>query len=548
MKRYNNKVPADCPSSEIVDTTIGPVRGAIVNDVNTFLGIPYGKPPVGDLRFLPPERPERASEVRDCRAFPHAALQWQNDVIRPTLPGDVQAALEELFVRNVHSEDCLGLSVWSADLKPAELRPVMVWLHMGAFTTCCSSFPLTHGENLAREQDLVVVTVNHRLNVFGFLDLSSYGDERFAQSGNAGMLDLVLALQWVQDNIAAFGGDPNNVTIAGHSGGGFKVSTLLNMPAAKGLFHKAIIQSGVPRRLIERTQARHNAGILLNAFGGGESAISELQSLTGESLVKKIKVMSEEGEGRLLAWWQPVVDGVDVVRHPLDQDNADLMADVPILIGYNEDEFTLYSMGQAWWGEIEEETILDIGQSYYGDNIKGAYDAARLAYPKYSLSQIFDLLQNVATFIGPTLQLADLATSVNEAPVYFYTFGRKSPLAGGLLGAMHLMEAAFLFGTLDRVRSMVGSDPANADLAETMGSAWAAFMRSGNPNIDKLPAWPRYQSTNRQGLRLDIESGLVADPLSSVRSLCKEYKPRLVPRPNAELLEKVRLFTSRQQS
>ena len=286
-----------------VSTHCGPVRGWVNEGVYTFLGLPYGKAPVGKLRFMPPEKPESWTDIRYAIYYGHPAMQLSTGGSAVSYPGIVGPALGQTFTAYEdvirQDEDCLVLNVWSPEIDPGKKRPVMVWFHGGGFNYGSGNWIVYSGHNLARNHDVVVVTVNHRLNVFGFLNLAEFGGKQYAYSGNAGQLDLVASLEWVRDNISGFGGDPGNVTIFGQSGGGSKVSTLMAMPKAKGLFHKAIIQSGPGIRGVTMEQSTENAKLLLDKLNIKPDNVEKLQDLPAQKLL--MAAISLKAEGKNLA-------------------------------------------------------------------------------------------------------------------------------------------------------------------------------------------------------------------------------------------------------
>jgi len=270
----------------VADTASGKIRGVEVDGIRVFKGIPYGADTAGPNRFMPPAPVAKWTGVRDALEYGQSAPQSE--------PGARRAA-SDLAVAGAglrtEGEDCLVLNVWTPALADGRKRPVMVWCHGGGFATGSGSSPITEGQNLARRGDVVVVTINHRLNVLGFTYLGEPGGTEFAASGDAGMLDIVKALEWVRDNIARFGGDPETVTVFGQSGGGRKVATLLAMPSAKGLFHRAIIESGATIRLVERDQATRVAAELMKTLGLGKTQVKALQSLPVDTIMPFFTVL-----------------------------------------------------------------------------------------------------------------------------------------------------------------------------------------------------------------------------------------------------------------
>src|ERR1035441_10484085 len=326
--------------TKVVKTTNGDVQGLVKDGVQVLKGIRYGAAPVGPLRFMPPQRPKPWKGVADATEFGAPAIQMAPP-ISASPATDFGRQLATIYTTpaeiKIQNEDCLFLNVWTPGLGGGTGRPVMVWLHGGGFAYGSGAWPIYDGANLAKKGDVVVVTVNHRLNVFGYLYLAQIGqlgNDAYAKSGNAGMLDLVAALEWVRDNIEAFGGDPGNVTIFGESGGGGKVSTLMAMPGAKGLFHKGIVESGSTLRVGSREDANKAAERLVAQLGITPNRMDDLQKAPMDKLLATMHSMAGSNAPRL----GPVVDGRSLPRNPFDPDAPSITASVPMLIGTNRSE------------------------------------------------------------------------------------------------------------------------------------------------------------------------------------------------------------------
>src|SRR5688572_32649059 len=322
--------------SVVADTTYGRVRGTEVSGIKIFKGIPYGATTTGKNRFMPPVAPAKWSGVRDAISYGPSAPQSEPGARRAASALAVAAA-----GLPAESEDCLVLNVWTPAVHDNRKRPVMFWCHGGGFATGSGSSPVTEGLNLARRGDVVVVTINHRLNVLGFTSLEEAGGAEFASSGDVGMVDIVAALHWVRDNISQFGGDPNTVMVFGQSGGGRKVATLLAMPSAKGLFHRAIIESGATLQLVEREQAARVASELLTTLGLDKARVRELQALPVDRIMAAyFAVVRRMNVDQMTHGFSPVVDGTVVPRHPFHPTASPVSADVPLMLGSTRTELT----------------------------------------------------------------------------------------------------------------------------------------------------------------------------------------------------------------
>src|SRR3984885_13995120 len=345
-------------SDPVVETTSGKISGAVVDGISAFKGVPYGASTAGANRFMPPQKPQPWAGVRAAVDWAGHAPQAYAGPRRPEV-----TALSGTPDKVPVSEDCLTLNVWTPGLD-ASKRPVMVWYHGGAFSYGSANTPRTDGARLARRGDVVVVTVNHRLNIFGFLDLAELGGENFAHSGNTGVLDLVASLEWVRDNIARFGGNPDNVTIFGQSGGGGKVSALLAMPAAKGLFHRAIVMSGAGVRMADPKRSTKLAEAVLAVLGLTTRDLDKLQEVPIKDMIAAIQPAQEKLAPvpyRLLDRYGcgPVVDGHDLPHLPFDPKATDLSADVPVMVGGTKDENALFlAPDDAVWNRSLSEAEL----------------------------------------------------------------------------------------------------------------------------------------------------------------------------------------------
>jgi para-nitrobenzyl esterase len=452
---------------------------------------------------MPPRAPEAWTVVHDALEFGDLAPQAGALTGGTETLADIRTIGELPMVPL--SEDCLVLNVWTPGVGDGARRPVMVWLHGRGYAAGGGSEGWYNGANLARRGDVVVITINHRLNVFGYLHLADI-DPSFAGSGVAGMLDCVEALRWVKDNAEAFGGDANNVTIFGESGGGSKVSTLLAMPAAQGLFHRAIIQSGPGLKGVEAKDGTEFAEKLLAHHGIGHNELRKLQEMPHAELTKSLRDMGAGGAMRLA----PVVDGSYLPRHPFYPDCAPTAVNVPVMVGTNKDESALFMAGDPRRRRLEEHELLERLDRSLGSNRDKILDVYKKTRPNDTPWELLIGIQSEGTRLR-SIELAERKAAAGGAPVWMYLFTWESQALGNLFKSSHAMEIPFVFDNPD-VAPMTGDTPERAELAETMSRAWTSFARNGNPNFEGLPRWPSYDAKARSTMLFNVPSKVEDDP------------------------------------
>jgi para-nitrobenzyl esterase len=435
----------------------------------------------------------------------------------PGAPPSTTAALEGASGRE--SEDCLYLNVFTPGFDGAR-RPVMVWLHGGGFISG-SGGPAYDGSHLARRGDVVVVTINHRLGALGYTHLAEAGGAAFASSGNVGMLDIVAALEWTRDNIAAFGGDPGNITIFGESGGGRKVAALLAMPPARGLFQRAIIESGPGVRVNEADYATKLAGTFMEEAGA--DTVEELQAVSVERiLAAQAATIAKTPSSNARGGFRPVLDGAVLPVHPFDPIAPALSADVPVMVGFNRTEATLFLANDKEAFELDEEGLRRRTERLFKDEAGRIIDTMRGLYPDATPSDLY-LLIHTGWLRYPidSIKLAERKAAGGGAPVYMYKFEWETPARYGQMRTPHALEIPFVFDNVElgAWRGFTRSTPEAAALAAKVSATWAAFARTGDPNGGGLPAWTPYEADRGATMVINNESALVDDPAAGERQL-----------------------------
>jgi len=494
-----------------VQTSAGKIRGLVRYGVHQFWGVPYAASTEGANRFMPPVKTAAWTSVRDCFQVGHRA------------PQDADGPISEVWSldrREPDGEDCLTINVFTPGSGNGQ-RPVMVWLHGGGFSGGSGNWVLYDGTNLARKEDVVMVAVNHRLNLFGFLHLADLGGEKWANSSNVGMQDIVAALAWIKDNISAFGGDPRNVTIFGQSGGGGKVTTLMAMPSAKGLFHRAIAMSGSALRGTPRTNATKAAEEFLARLGLKSNQLDELQKMP----FKQLQEAFERRPGIQGLAGGPVVDGKSLPTDQWYPAAPEVSATVPFMQGSVETE-------DAWNDPPpplempEEEMFTRVKRIARNDDSKarGLVALYRKTHPGITNTDVWLIMNADNTRRASAQTLAELKVAQGKAANYQYYFNWRSPVHHGQMKSYHTLDIPFVLYNVDIAASMTGAGQERYALAHKMSAAYAAFARTGNPNHTDLPNWPAYNLTQRPTMILNNDCKVVNDPNREERLALKAVR------------------------
>ena len=496
----------------VAETTNGKVRGFIHKDIFNFLGIPYGANTSGKNRFMPPQKPDPWNDIFPAVYWPNAAPQLLDNFY-----ANKYLAFTDYWHYDDVSENCLGINVWTPGYKENAKRPVLLWIHGGGYTSGNSiEHPEYHGENLSRQGNIVFCSLNHRLGPLGFSNFAGVGGEKFAASGNVGMLDIVAALEWIRDNISNFGGDPGNVTIMGQSGGGAKVCTLTAMPSARGLFHKAVALSGNTLSGGVKDYSEKLGSYILKEGGLSESQIDKLQEMPWKdyyAIANKAstKLRTETGMTGFMGGFGPVADGFYLPQQPFY--SGQLSSEIPMIICS-----TFYERSPSSFDSSLENITFDkakeLAKTMRGFGVSLAENASNIidAYAKsFPDKKPVEILSMALSNRLQTIKAAD-AKVQQKAPVYLAWFGWNPPLFDGRLRAFHTMDIGFWFYNTDVQISHTGGGARPRKLAAKMSDALVQFMKTGNPKGVGISGWAKYTTANGETMILDDMCELKNDP------------------------------------
>ena len=481
-----------------VETPLGRICGVEADGVLRFLGIPYAAPPLGALRFAPPAPHPGWTEARDATAFGAAPLQ----------PVDGLSQTLGLLGDHVQSEDCLTLNVFAPATQARAPRPVLVWLHGGAFQTGTAAGPAYDGARLAARGDVVVVTLNYRVGALGFLHTFASG------CANLGLQDQIAALRFVRAAISAFGGDPGQITVFGESAGAGSIVCLLAMPSARGLFRRAIVQSAAPEGQLSAAEASERARILCEKLGVGSGDLAALRGVAAEQILATQAACAEPGPRRIGMFFAPVIDGELLPEAPLAALTRGAAREVELIIGTTADEMLLFMLVPGF-GEIPDAVLPQLVATRLPGPAETALaraEALLAHYPGHGVERFFAVETDASLFV-PSTRLAE-AQSRHQPRTFMYRFTWRSPLHGGRLGACHALDVPFALGTfaLPKLRDFAGAGPDAERVAHAVMDAWVAFARRGDPSHPGIPSWPPYTALRRATLELGVPCRVVEAP------------------------------------
>lgn len=503
---------ASADGETIATVAGGRLRGVRFNGATSFKGVPYGDTTAGANRFRAPRPAPSWTGVRDAAGYGSLSPQ----IVSPPDGGPLDGWYDQVAEQG---EDCLVLNIFTPDLDTTAGRPVMFYIHGGGYINGGGGGPGLDGTNLARFGDVVVVTINHRLNAFGYTNLSHIDAENFGNAANAGHLDIVAALEWVRDNIAAFGGDPGNVTLFGQSGGGSKIMSLLSMPAAQGLFHKAISMSGAAGLALDPAEDMiPYVDAFLAEAGVGPDNLAALREIPFEDLLR-IRLRAVNASG--LEGARPVLDGRHLLTLPMSPEGLPFHSHVPLLLGTTATEATLFFGNDMRNFSLTEAPMRKRLRTAYAiddarvDEIVAAY---RAASPEMTPSDILIAVASDVQFRQPLTRAAEIKSETEgQAPVWMYNFAWTIPADGGVMGAPHAIDIPFAFGTVDEAGRVTGGGEAPWETALNMMSAFVAFARDGDPNNARMPEWGPYNTETRVTMQINAECEATEDYRGAAR-------------------------------
>lgn len=491
----------------VVETAQGRYRGLESDGVYSFKGMRYGASTAGQGRFMPPRGAETFAGVRDAFEYGDQTPQ----------------AAGGLAADTAMSEDCLRINVWTPEPRRGRRRPVLLWFHGGGFEAGSGSSRLYDGTNMVKRGDVVVCTINHRLNVFGFCDLSGFLGAEFAQSGNVGYLDLVASMKWVRENIEAFGGDPRNVMIYGQSGGGRKVSVCFAGKEANGLFAKGIVQSGSHNIVQTKEQSRALTTALLASLGIAENDARKLQSVPQQKLSDVQRAVIAKAGYR----FEPVMDGISFDAHPFVPNAPSRTAQVPMMLGTTRTELSNQLGRDPSIYTIDDAGLRTrIGRFYPAGDLDEALRVFKASNPAASPTELFFIMTSWRSYIRNATWMAEKRAELNGArnPTWMYQVTWRSPAEGGRRYSQHTLDLPFMFDNVDKAENLTGpaSDETRA-MANAMAGAWLAFAHKGDPNHAGIPRWPTYDLTSRSEMLFETPAKVVSDPFASERRFMDRY-------------------------
>jgi para-nitrobenzyl esterase len=493
----------------IVETTEGRYRGRIVDGVTVFKGMRYGASTAGAGRFMPPRPADAFAGVR-------VALEYGDQTPQARGPLAAPGAM---------SEDCLRINIWTPEARRGRKRPVLLWFHGGGFEAGSGSSPLYDGTHMVKRGDVVTCTINHRLNVFGFCNLSSYLGSEYAQSGNVGYLDLVAAMKWVKANIAQFGGDPDNVMIYGQSGGGRKVSICFAGKDATGLFSKGVVQSGSHLMLQTPEQSAALTAALLKALDIAPKNAAALRDVPQD----KLSEIQRGVIGKAGYRFEPVLDGITFDAHPFIPNAPRRTANVPMMLGTARTELSNQLGNDPAIYAIDEAQLKQRIAAYYPkEDVDAAIAVFKAEEPAASPTELFFRMTSWKSYIRNATIMAEKRAELSGAnnPTWMYQVTWHSPAEGGRRYSQHTLDLPFMFDNVDRAEKLTGPQTAETRMmTESMANAWLAFARNGDPNHSGIPHWPTYDKETREVMHFETPPKVVSDPCRSERLFMERYDP-----------------------